>query len=107
MFKKGIASTALAVALFVMPAVARADWSNADTVAWIRQSRSSYDSGKTVIKLTTVTCSTGEFFISDASGNKDIQIRLLTSALLSGRQVQLGYTPVANAGCDVYSVVLK
>jgi len=105
--KSLVLAAAAAAGMFVMPGIARADWSAYDTVSWIRQSRSSYDSGKTVIKLATATCSTGDFYISDASGNKDIQIRLLTSALLSGRTVALGHTPVSGVGCDVYSVILK
>jgi len=105
--KSLVLAAAVAAGVFAMPGIARADWSSDDTVASLRQSRSSYDSGKTIIKLSAVTCTTGEFFISDASGNKDIQIRLVTSALLAGRKVQLGYTPVSGSGCDVYSIVLK
>lgn len=96
----------VAIATLSIASAAHAAWSPEDEVVQIRQSRSSYDNGRTVIKLKNSTCSTGDFYIADSSSNKDIQVRMLTAALLAGRSVQLGYQSTP-AGCDVYSVVLK
>jgi hypothetical protein len=105
MKKKSILAL-VALGMLSTSSVAWADWSGEDQVREIRQSRSSYDNGRTVIKLKNTPCSTGDFYIADSSSNKDLKVRLLTAALLSGRDVNLGHT-ANSSGCDVYSVVLK
>ena len=82
---------------------AMASWSASAPVTALQQSRSSYDGGRTLIWLENTPCSTGKFYISNSSSNKDIQIKLLTASLLAGNSVKLGYSAVAD-GCDVYSV---
>jgi hypothetical protein len=91
MLKKTIVAI-VAVAALSIASMAHAAWSPEDEVVQIRQSRSSYDNGRTVIKLKNTTCSTGDFYIADTSSNRDIQVCLPTAALLAGRTVM-------SAGC--------
>ena len=92
--------------------VAMASYTSYDRIAEMRQSRESYDDGKTVIKLQSnasdTVCPSGDFFIDKDSSGRPWQLAMLTAAVQSGRQVQLLYRYLGpGQGCDVYAVAIK
>jgi hypothetical protein len=73
------------------------------TIDWMDQSRNSFNSGRTSIKLNGINCSgtsDGSFFIRTDSSNKEYQIQFLLTAISWRLRVSLGYNP----DCDVYRV---
>jgi hypothetical protein len=56
------------------------------------------------VELATQSCPPGDFFIADGTTNKDIMIRILLSAIISGRSVSLNYANTT--GCDITAVTI-
>jgi len=102
---RSIVLATVAAGTFMFQSMARAD-TYQGAVDWVRQDRSSYQSGKTLFDLVPEQCPSGDFFITNSSTNKLAQVTLLIESLLTGHEVIVEFEPVAT-GCEVDSVQLN
>ncbi len=108
--KKILLALALAAtsALLASP-VAHAAWGSSGHVISLTQSNNTaVNAVRTVIELDKscpVAGGNSGWYIRNADENKDIMVKLLTAALLSGREVQLEYANDGD-GCRVRAVKL-
>jgi hypothetical protein len=73
-----------------------------DRIKSINQYKTGSSAGKTVFVFENLTCTTGAWYLP-ADANQALMLKVLVSALLSGRLAHANYTALAD-GCQVSSV---
>ena len=98
-----IAVLVLSTGLIAAAHAAASGW---DRVKSINQFKTTNSAGKTVFEFEGTPCPSGSgtwYVPSDA--NQELMLRVLVSAMLSGRRAHANYTAQTD-GCQVYSVSL-